>query len=189
MLGEKEIWLSGSGRHVKIGQLGALEARHTARLLANAIGRGLRGAAKPGAGTDAKSRATTAKDLLEQDVDVLGALGTMLEELDDATLDALTNTFTKKTKVETDDGKWTPLSSVVDVVFGGGEGLADWFEWLSAAVEFSCGPFFGRLLGLKERVASLKSAPSVVPESPPSPTESTGSFTGSPRVKRIEVSR
>lgn len=181
MLGEKEVWLGGSGRHVKIAQLPALEARHTARLLANALGRSMRGTVK----------IDPAKALGEQDVDFVGALGAVLEGLDDATLDTLTNTFAKRTKVETDDGKWSPLPSVIDVVFGGGEGLADWLEWLKACVEFSCGPFFQRLLGLSA-LGSFSGAPApdaVSAEGSKSPTESTGSSTASPRVRRIEVSR
>jgi hypothetical protein len=180
LLGEKEIWLSGSGRHCKIGQLNALEARHTARILANAIGRGLKGTVKVDPG----------KPLEEQEVDLVGALGTVLEDLDDKTLDTLTETFAKRTKIQSDDGKWTSLSGCIDLVFGGGEGLADWFEWLYASVEFSCGPFFARLSGLKTLVGSSKASPVAGPmEASGSPTESTGSSTASPRVRRIEASR
>jgi hypothetical protein len=180
LLGEKEIWLSGSGRHCKIGQLNALEARHTARILANVIGRGLKGAVKVDPG----------KPLEEQDVDLIGALGKVLEDIDDKTLDTLTDTFAKRTKIQSDDGKWTSLSGCIDLVFGGGEGLADWFEWLYAAVEYSCGPFFARQGGLKTLVASSRVSPEPVPaQASASPTESTGSSTGSPRVRRIEVSR
>ncbi len=180
MLGEKEIWLSGSGRHVKVGQLGALEARHTARMLGNVLGRGLKGTIKIAAG----------KELTEQEVDIIGAIGAVLENLDDETLDTLTNTFAKKTKVETDDGQWTPLTSVMDVVFGGGEGLGDWAEWLQACVEFSCAPFFKRLLGLKALVGSSTASPAAAPTpGPASPTTSTGSSTASARVRRIEASR
>lgn len=180
MLGEKEIWLTASRRHCKIGQLSALEARHTARILANALGRSLRGSVK----------IDPTKPLAEQEIDVLGALGGALEELDDATLDTLTNTFAKRTKVESDDGKWAPLSSVIDLVFGGGDGLADWAEWLKECVLYSCGPFFRRLpalSGLGSFSATSEAEP--VAEESRSPTESTGSSTASPRVRRIEVSR
>jgi hypothetical protein len=178
MLGEKEIWLSGSGRHVKIGQLSALEARHTACTIVNVLGKSMQGTIK----------VDPTKGMLEQDVDLVGILGSVLERLDEKTVDALTTTFAKRTKVETDDGKWTPLQSVIDVVFGGGEGLADWFEWLRACIEFSCGPFFLRLPGLTKPVSSFV-APAPAEEASKSPTESTGSSTASPRVRRIEVSR
>lgn len=182
MLGEKEIWLSGSGRHVKIGQLGAMDAREVAVMLTNIVGKAMQGTVK----------IDPTKGALDQDIDLVGALGAALERLDKERVNTLTNVFAKRTKVESDDGKWTPLASVVDVVFGGGEGLADWFEWLYACLEFSCGPFFGRLLGLKARVDSLRSTTGEAPvaaEPPVSPTESTGSSTASPRVRRIEVSR
>ena len=123
MLGEKEIWLSGSGRHVKIGQLNALEAREVAVMLANIVGKAMQGTVK----------IDPAKGALDQDIDLVGALGAALERLDKDRVNTLTNMFAKRTKVETDDGKWTPLPSVMDVVFGGGEGLADWLEWLYAA--------------------------------------------------------
>lgn len=178
MLGEKEIWLSGSGRHVKIGQLGALEARHVACTIANVLGKSLRGTLK----------IDPSKPMLEQDIDFVGALGAVLEQLDEKTVDALTATFSKHTKVQTDDGKWTPLGSVVDLVFGGGEGLADWFEWLRAAIEFSCGPFSKRLLGLSAHARSFV-PPASAEEAPRSPTESTGSSTAFPQVRRIEASR
>ena len=180
MLGEKEIWLSGSGRHCKIGQLNALEARHTARMLANTIGRGLKGTVK----------IDPTKSMGDQEVDLVGALGKVLEDIDDKTLDTLTDTFAKRTKIQSDDGKWTSLSGCIDLVFGGGDGLADWFEWLYAAVEFSCGPFFARLSGLKTLVGSSKASPEAAPaQASTSPTESTGSSTASPRVRRIEASR
>ena len=180
MLGEKEIWLSGSGRHVKIAQLSALEARHTAVLLANVVGRSLHGT----------SKIDPTKGIAEQEIDVLGAIGTMLEALDKNLVDTLTATFAKRSKVETDDGKWQPLTSVIDLVFGGGEGLADWAEWLRACVEFSCGPFLSRLLAQSGLGSfSVASAGTEAAEESRSPTESTGSSTASPRVRRIEVSR
>lgn len=179
MLGEKEIWLSGSGRHCKIAQLSAIEARHTARILANALGRSLRQSVK----------IDPTKPLAEQEIDVIGALGGVLEGLDDATLDTLTNTFAKRTKVSTDDGKWTPLSSVIDLVFGGGDGLADWAEWLKECVLYSCGPFFRRLPALSALGSFSGTSQDAAEAESTSPTASTGSSTASPRVRRIEVSR
>lgn len=178
MLGEKEIWLRGGSRHVKIGQLSALEARHTAVTIANVLGRSLKGTIK----------IDPQKGMLEQDVDLVGILGSVLEGLDKETVDALTATFAKRTKVETDDGKWTPLTSVMDLVFGGGEGLADWAEWLRHCVEFSCGPFLQRLLA-QGALGSSSAARAPAEEAPRSPTESTGSSTAFPQVRRIEVSR
>lgn len=141
-------------RRCRVSPLGAKASRAVAVRLANKIGAGMKQAGLAGAGNGAAGQSV-----------VVGAL---LENLDEATTDWLTDTFLRVTEVESEPGdarSWKNPSQFVDLMFGGPDGLLRWFRWLNFCVEQSCGAFF--------RAALLEMSPSKAPAKSPSPSPTT----------------
>lgn len=153
----REYDIRWGGRRCTVNPLGAKQARYVARRLLNTVGEALREAGASGGAAN---------------LDVV-ALGALFARLDDATLDWLTDTFSKVTRIEKEAGadEWTHPNAIADLVFGGGEGLNRWFGWLAFCVDMSCRDFFeGLLAEIKARQGLTKSA---------SPSPSTSSRSGS----------
>jgi hypothetical protein len=155
----REVPMEGlEGRRLRIQQLGAKEARSVARRLLNVVGTALREAGGNVAGQ----------------VEII-AIGAILERIDDATVEYLTDTFEKVTSMEDTAGSegWMPVAKARDIVFGAGKGLARWYVWMRACIEFSCGDFF---TGLLAEARSLRGAS---PNASQNASRTSGSFTDS----------
>lgn len=134
------------GKRCRVRPLGAKASRAVAVRLANKIGAGMKEAGMSGAKGEAMQGI------------VVGAL---LENLDEATTDWLTDTFLRVTEIETDAGddrSWKNPGQFVDLVFGGPDGLVRWFKWLNFCVDQSCGAFFRA--ALREMIPSKATATS-----------------------------
>jgi hypothetical protein len=177
----REFDLQWEGRRCIVQELGAAQARQVARRVANVFGAAVREAGAAGVDRDVMVAAVMAG-------------GSVLERLDDQTLEWLTQTFIKVTQVETAPGSetWVTPREMPDFVFGGGEGLARWFRWLAFCLDMTCSDFFAvafseiRRLQTKAGVNLSGSSASPIPSpqngARPSPSTSTtpGIFTGSP---------
>jgi len=163
MIEEREFELDWEGRRCVVQQLGSKAARSVARRLLNTIGAALHELGQAGQ--------TVNFDLL--------AAGAVMERIDDETLDWLTDTFVRVTRIEREAGseEWLSPKDVSELAFGGGQGLERWRRWLFFCVEMSCGDFFaGALAEASRRQAQAKA--SLSPTTSPRPT----SFTASPRA-------
>lgn len=177
----RDFDIAWEGRRCIVNELGAAQARQVARRIANVIGTAVR----EGAGS------------VDKDVQVAGliATGAILERLDDATIEWLTQTFAKATMIETEAGTetWIPSRDVSELAFGGGEGLARWIRWMTFCLEMTCADFFraafaefARIQGVTTKATSSSpktngmSSNSPSPGASPSQTTSPrpGSFTG-----------
>lgn len=175
----REFDLQWEGRRCIVRELGAAEARHVARRVTNVVGTALREGGSAG---------------LEAHVQVAGliAAGSILERLDDATLDWLTGVFAKATSVESQPGSgvWLSPKDVHDLVFGGGDGLARWFRWLVFCLDLTCSDFFAAAFAEFQKLqtkatgsvssASQTRSPSNGASPSPSTSPMPGTFTGSP---------
>ena len=127
-----EFDLGWDGRRCIVEDLGAQQARQVARRIANVVGTAVR---EGGNATN-----------LSRDVQAAGlvAMGSILEKLDDATIEWLTQTFAKVTRIEREPGSddWLPQKDVNEHVFGGGDGLARWLRWMTFCLEITCADFF-----------------------------------------------
>jgi hypothetical protein len=174
----REFDLDWEGRRCIVHELGALQARQVARRMANVIGLAI--------------KESVASAGLDHDVLVAGgvAMGAVLERLDDATIEWLTQTFTKQTQVETEPGSdtWLSPKDVSELVFGGGDGLARWLRWMSFCLEMTCADFFRvafsevvRLQARGKAVTGPSTSVGATTAASPSPSTSPnpGIFTGS----------
>jgi hypothetical protein len=154
----REFDMEWTGRRCRVNPLGAKQARHVARRLLNTAGAALKDAGMAGG---------------EANSDIV-ALGAVMAKLDDETLDWLTDTFSKVTRIEKEPGSddWIAPNLIQDMVFGGGEGLRRWFRWLAFCVEMSCGDFFAGLLAEAARVRQAAAQKS------PNPSPGTSSRSG-----------
>lgn len=167
MLESKTVTINGT--QFRIQQLGALQARSVARLLLNEVGRGLRAVGQSSVGLD---------DLAEKAI--AAGVGELLADLSEDTLERLTAAFLGSTSVRTagasDFQKMD--DDLQNALFCGGKGLATWMRWLVECVEFSTWDFFLELGRLRGRFAP-KADDAEAADTPPSPSTSTGSSTGS----------
>jgi hypothetical protein len=171
VISQHEFDLDWEGRRCFVQDLGAQQAREVARRIANVIGTAVRQGA--GSGGDA-------------DVQVAGmvAMGSVLEKLDDSTIEFLTTTFMRKTFIEREAGTEQFLNpkEVSELVFSGGVGLARWFRWMSFCLEITCADFFAAAFAelTKLRSKATKATTTFDPvTASPSPTTSarSGTFT------------
>jgi hypothetical protein len=163
MIEEREFDLQWEGRRCVVQQIGSKAARSVARRLLNTIGAALHEIGQAGG---------------EVNFDLVAA-GAVMERLSDETLDWLTDTFARVTRVEREAGseEWLKPSDVSELAFGGGQGLERWRRWLFFCVEMSCGDFFaGALAEAGRRQAQAKA--NLSPTTSPRPT----SFTASQRA-------
>jgi hypothetical protein len=175
MIEMREFDLEWEGRRCLVEQLGAMQARQVARRLINVVGTAIR---------------ESAVGAVDREIAVAGimASGAILERLDDATIEWLTQTFLKVTRIEREAGSedWLLPKDVQDLVFGGGPGLARWLRWMSFCLDMSCADFFAaafaearRLQTKASKQTDLIHKPPVSPSPSPSPSTSsrTGTFT------------
>jgi hypothetical protein len=164
----REFDLDWEGRRCIVHELGALQARQVARRIANVVGTAVRESSKEG---------------LDGDVVAAGgvAMGAILERLDDQTVEWLTQTFLKQTLVESEAGTeaWLSPKDVSELVFGGGDGLARWFRWMTFCLEMTCADFFAAAFSEFRRLAAKAKGPTT---GAPSPTSTNGSASRSPHT-------
>jgi hypothetical protein len=175
---QHEFDLGWEGRRCLVTDLGAMQARQVARRVTNVIGTAVREAGSAS---------------LDREAQIAGiiATGAVLERLDDATLEWLTQTFSKATLIERDPGteQWLAPKDVVDLAFGGGEGLARWLKWIAFCLEITCADFFRAAFAEFMRIQAKAKVPLSSPTSPsangaqtrsPNTSETPGTFTESP---------
>lgn len=168
----KEVDLDWEGRRCVVHELGAKDARGVARRISNIIGAGIRASA-------------TSEKVAELDLQVAAIVagGAVLEQLDDATVEWLTQTFMRQTLIEREAGTedFAPLKDVEALVFAGGAGLRRWWRWIRFCVEMTCGDFFAdAIVSLRRRVempAATTPAPTTMASTSPSTSTRSGSFT------------
>lgn len=169
MIETHEFDLDWEGRRCRVRDLSSVQARQVVRRISNIVGKAVREGAQ--AGVDA-------------DLQVAGiiAMGAVLETLDDATVEWLTQTFGKVTEIETEAGsdEWVEPRHVSELVFGGGHGAARWLRWMSFCLEVSCADFFAAASAEFKRLKSKAGAKAkaTVPEVMASPSPTTSSRTG-----------
>ncbi len=127
----REFDMEWEGRRCIVHELSARDARSVARRIGNILGAAIKDGAAAG---------------IDKDVQIAGMMagGALLERLDEATVEWLTQTFVKATQIEREPGsdEWLSPKDVSEFVFGGSDGLARWLRWMAFCLDMTCSDFF-----------------------------------------------
>lgn len=144
-----EFDIGWDGRRCQVTELSSQPALQVGCRILNLVGSAIR----EGAGS---------ANVGEMDALVAGmlAVGAVLERLDAQTLDWLTVTFMKETRIEAEPGtgNFIEIAAVRDLAFGGGAGLARWTRWLAFSIDLNCSDFFAAAFAEATRLQSTTKA-------------------------------